>query len=89
VRVNPKPIRNRRVPIVVGGNSDAALRRVAAWGDGWYGFNLAGVDAVRERIAVLEELCREKGRDVRELHLAVALDGGEPGDVTALSEAGR
>jgi probable F420-dependent oxidoreductase len=88
VRVNPKPIRNRQVPIVVGGNSDAALRRVAAWGDGWYGFNLAGVDAVRERIAVLEELCPEKGRDLRELHLAVALDGGEPEDVPALTELG-
>ena len=62
VRVNPKPIRRRQIPIVVGGNSDAALRRVAAWGDGRYGFNLAGVDAVRERIAVLQELCREHGR---------------------------
>jgi alkanesulfonate monooxygenase SsuD/methylene tetrahydromethanopterin reductase-like flavin-dependent oxidoreductase (luciferase family) len=66
VRVNPKPVRGRQIPIVVGGNSDAALRRVAAWGDGWYGFNLAGVDAVRERLAVLAELCREDGRDVRD-----------------------
>ena len=32
VRVNPKPVRDRRIPIVVGGNSDAALRRVATWG---------------------------------------------------------
>jgi alkanesulfonate monooxygenase SsuD/methylene tetrahydromethanopterin reductase-like flavin-dependent oxidoreductase (luciferase family) len=30
VRVNPKPLRDRQVPIVLGGNSDAALRRVAA-----------------------------------------------------------
>jgi probable F420-dependent oxidoreductase len=88
VRVNPKPVRDRRIPILVGGNSDAALRRVAAWGDGWYGFNLRGVDAVRERIAVLQELCREGGRDVRGLHLAVALDGGEPGDVPALTGLG-
>lgn len=88
VRVNPKPVRSRQIPIIVGGNSDAALRRVAAWGDGWYGFNLAGVDAVRERIAVLAELCRDQGRDVRELHLAVALGGGEPGDVPVLTELG-
>ena len=88
VRVNPKPVRNRRIPVVVGGNSDAALRRVASWGDGWYGFNLAGVDAVRERVDVLGELCREAGRDVRELRLTVALDGGEPGDVAALAEVG-
>ena len=88
VRVNPKPIRDRQIPIVIGGNSDAALRRVAAWGEGWYGFNLAGVDAVRERIAMLHRLCGEKGRDVRELHLAVALDGGKPEDIPALAELG-
>ena len=29
IRVNPRPVRDRRIPIVVGGNSDAALRRVA------------------------------------------------------------
>ena len=39
VRSYPKP-RRRRIPIVVGGNSDPALARVAAWGDGWYGFNV-------------------------------------------------
>jgi hypothetical protein len=33
--VNPKPVR-RAIPIVLGGNSDAALKRVGAWGDGWY-----------------------------------------------------
>ena len=47
IRVNPKPVRDRRIPIVLGGNSDAALRRVVAWGDGWYAFNLDGVTAVR------------------------------------------
>ncbi len=88
VRANPKPVRNRRIPVVLGGNSDAALRRVAAWGDGWYGFNLAGIAAVRERIAALGELCREGRRDLRELNIAVSLDGGEPGDLTALTELG-
>ncbi len=40
VRVNPRPVRDRRIPIVLGGNSDTALRRVVRYGDGWYGFNL-------------------------------------------------
>src|SRR6185503_18765737 len=48
VRVNPKPLHERRIPIVLGGNSDTALRRIAAWGDGWYGFNLDSVDTVAE-----------------------------------------
>src|SRR3984957_14630463 len=51
IRVNPKPAHGRGIPIVVGGNSDSALRRVAAWGDGWYGFNLDGVAAARDRVA--------------------------------------
>jgi probable F420-dependent oxidoreductase len=88
VRVNPKPLRDRRIPIVLGGNSDAALRRVAAWGDGWYGFNLAGVDEVADRIGVLRGLCREAGRDLRELQIAVALDGGTPEALSALTELG-
>ena len=39
-------------------------------------------------IAMLQQFCGEKGRDVRELHLAVALDGGEPDDMPALAELG-
>ena len=86
IRVNPKPVRGRRIPIVVGGNSDPALRRVAAWGDGWYGFNLAGVDAVRERVGKLERLCAESGRDRVELRLAVAMANPSVDDLGALGE---
>jgi probable F420-dependent oxidoreductase len=88
IRVNPKPVRDQRIPIVVGGNSDPALRRVAAWGDGWYGFNVDGVAEVRERVGKLEELCVESGRDRAELRLAVALRSPQAGDITALAELG-
>src|SRR6478736_827487 len=88
VRVNPKPPRDRRIPIVLGGNSDAALRRVAAWGDGWYGFNVDGVRAVAERVATLQALCQEAGRDYDELRLAVALREPQLSDVGALVELG-
>ncbi|OBA86265.1 LLM class F420-dependent oxidoreductase [Mycobacteriaceae bacterium 1482268.1] len=87
VRVNPKPV-HRRIPIVLGGNSDAALRRVAAWGDGWYGFNLESVDAVAERVAVLHRLCRERGRDPAQLRLAVALRDLTPRDAAQLATLG-
>jgi probable F420-dependent oxidoreductase len=88
VRVNPKPFRDRRIPIVLGGNSDAALRRVAAWGDGWYGFNVDGVEAVAERVAFLRGLCGEQGRDPAELHMAVALRDLQPRDVRPLAALG-
>jgi probable F420-dependent oxidoreductase len=86
IRVNPKPL--RRIPIVLGGNSDAALRRVVAWGDGWYGFNLDGPAAARERVDRLERLCAEAGRDRAELTVSVALCDPGVDDIGALTEAG-
>ncbi len=73
IRVNPKPMRDGRIPIIVGGNSDAALRRAAQTGDGWYGFNLADPAHARERITRLRTLCETTGRDPSELDIAVAL----------------
>jgi probable F420-dependent oxidoreductase len=88
VRVNPKPVHDRRVPIVLGGNSDAALRRVALWGDGWYGFNLDSVDAVAERVVFLRDRCSEHGRNFADLRLAVALRDLQPRDVAPLVTLG-
>jgi probable F420-dependent oxidoreductase len=87
VRVNPKPIRGRRIPVVVGGNSDAALGRVAAFGDGWYGFNLSAA-AAAERIAALARHCQDHGRSLSELSVAVALTDGDPSMLADLASAG-
>jgi probable F420-dependent oxidoreductase len=87
IRVNPKPVRHRRVPVVVGGNSDGALRRVAAYGDGWYGFNLPGA-TVAERVQTLAAACRERGRSLDGLTVAVALSDPSPALLPALAEAG-
>ncbi len=78
VRVNPKPVRGRRIPVVIGGNGDAALARVAAFGDGWYGFNVPATE-VAGRVAALAEQCERHDRSLRELTVAVALADGEPG----------
>ena len=37
---NPKPLQQPRPPVLIGGESDAALRRVARYADGWYGWNM-------------------------------------------------
>ncbi|HEY4042336.1 MAG TPA: LLM class F420-dependent oxidoreductase [Rhodopila sp.] len=39
MRLDPKPIQQPHVPIIVGGYADAALRRAVRFGAGWYGFN--------------------------------------------------
>jgi probable F420-dependent oxidoreductase len=88
IQVNPKPFAGRAVPVVLGGNSDAALRRVARWGDGWYGFNLDGVAAVADRLELIGQLCRDAGRDRAEFRLAVALTQPRREDVSALAKLG-
>jgi len=87
VRVNPKP-HGRAIPIVLGGNSDSALRRAAEWGDGWYGFNLADVEEAAYRASKLRAMCREVGRDPADLRLAVALQDPVPSDAARLADAG-
>lgn len=88
IRVYPKPVGGREISVVVGGNSDAALRRVAKWGDGWYGFDLVDVAQVAERVAYLRRCCDDIGRDLTELQLAVALQQPRPSDPEALLELG-
>jgi alkanesulfonate monooxygenase SsuD/methylene tetrahydromethanopterin reductase-like flavin-dependent oxidoreductase (luciferase family) len=76
---------DRSLPIVLAGTSDAALRRVAAFGDGWYGFNLDAA-AVRERVTFLAAECRKAGRDPDEVSVAVSLADGN--SVTTAELAG-
>ena len=87
VRVNPKPVHGRRIPVVIGGNGDAALARVAAFGDGWYGFNVPAAE-VAGRVAALAEQCERHDRSLRELTVAVALADGEPGMAPELARTG-
>jgi probable F420-dependent oxidoreductase len=54
-RQRPRPVQRPHPPVYFGGNSDAALRRAAELGTGWYGIGLAP-DAVRDRVARLAEL---------------------------------
>jgi probable F420-dependent oxidoreductase len=65
-------------PIWVGGNTDPALRRALAHGDGWHGFELYPEDMpdVRSR---LERLGEEMGRDPAELELSVVRGLMPPG----------
>ena len=60
-RLDPKPVQKPHVPIVVGGYADAALRRAARFGAGWYGFNLDPA-RTREMIGRLDAMLAKAGR---------------------------
>jgi probable F420-dependent oxidoreductase len=78
VRSYPKPFRGS-IPVVLGGNGDTALARVARYGDGWYGFNVALGD-VAERLDFLRNASREHGRPPEAVSTSVALTGVTPAD---------
>ncbi|HXW78879.1 MAG TPA: LLM class F420-dependent oxidoreductase [Acidimicrobiales bacterium] len=86
VRSFPKPVQ-RRIPVVLGGNSDRALARVAQYGDGWYGFNVP-VHGLPSMLGSLVSACRGAGRDAKGLEIAVSLCDGHPGQVEDLAAMG-
>jgi probable F420-dependent oxidoreductase len=87
VHLHPKPAQDRRIPIVIGGNGDTALRRAARTGDGWYGFYLS-YDETAERLATLRRLCAEQQREPAELRTAVALLGVTAADRSRIESLG-
>jgi probable F420-dependent oxidoreductase len=71
VRSFPKPIKRGRLPVWFGGESVPALRRVAEYGDGWYGLNLSA-DEAASRIQRIEQMVIEFGRKRSDLEIAVS-----------------
>ena len=72
----PKPVSDPKlslggIPVWFGGESAAALRRVAEYGDGWLGFKVAPAEAA-PKIRRIEELLRAGGRRRSDVTLAVS-----------------
>lgn len=73
-RMYPPPMR-KRIPIIFGGHSDAAIRRVAHKGDGWHPTQIQ-IPSLREGLEKLREYCKEQGRNYDDL-IIVARAGHE------------
>ena len=69
-RMYPKPVQAPHPPIHVGGETDAALRRVAKHGQGWYSFNRQP-DDLDEPLARLDDLLAAEGRSRSDIQLSV------------------
>lgn len=67
---NPKPVQKPHPPLIFGGESDAALQRVAAVGQGWFGFNLTPV-RLDERLAKLDAALASNGRTRSDIQVYV------------------
>ena len=67
---NPKPMQSPHPPIFFGGESNAALRRVASHGDGWFGYDLTP-QQLAARLPALDEALAAKGRSRDDISLIV------------------
>ena len=87
-RMYPKPAQSR-LPIHVGGESDAAIARAARVGDGWYTFNRLPED-VPAALDRLDDLLQQNGRTRADVQVSVCpyMHPLTPDMVTAYGEAG-
>ena len=70
VALNPKPY-GGSIPIIVGGQSSAAIRRTVARGDGFY----PGPDSLERIVTALCTACEQAGRDPAEIEITAAYPG--------------
>ena len=85
----PPPLQRPHPPIYVGGESEPALRRVAALADGWYGYNLTPSE-FEESLARLDAHLEAAGRTRAGLRIAVSPNRTriDPDTTAAYFEAG-
>lgn len=73
VKFEPKPVQRPHPPIHIGGESTAALRRVARSGDGWYGIGHT-LTTIRPVLKKLRETAHVEGRDPQQLEIITAAE---------------
>jgi probable F420-dependent oxidoreductase len=77
VRSFPKPVKGANLPVVVGGNTPGALRRVAEYGNGWFGLNLTPEDTAA-KLNDLRGLMAARQRKMEELEIIVGPASHQP-----------
>ena len=87
----PLPVQKPHPPMIFGGESLPALKRVADLGEGWQPGPIP-VDALRERTGRLQDLMAERGRDFSQLSFSMLGDGQDlkdnPDKLSQLEEIG-
>ena len=85
----PKPVQKPHPPIHFGGESNAALERTAALGQGWFGYDLTPLHAL-ERVQTLTRLLKANGRRREDVIVSIApnLRRVDPGMVEQYAKAG-
>jgi probable F420-dependent oxidoreductase len=87
--MQPRPVQRPRIPIIVGGTSPAAIRRVVGRGDGWYVIH-KDLDQFKQFMGQLRAECDRQGRDPAELEVTAYWNYSREGleGAAAYEEAG-
>lgn len=87
VMFEPKPIQKPHPPLYIGGESEAALRRVVTHGDGWYGVGHT-VESVQPVIQQLFAIARQHGRDPASITLLTVGSAKNRDDIKRWQDTG-
>jgi probable F420-dependent oxidoreductase len=84
--VEPKPATKPHPPILIGADTKWAIERVVEYADGW--MPIAGMPGFEERLAQLDALCREKGRDRKSIDVTAFAAPTDKGQLEKLKAQG-
>jgi len=88
VRSYPKPVKGDKLPILVGGQTEPALKRAAAYGDGWCGFNLTPEETA-QMVKRLRELLKANDRNPADFEFSVSpVASATPAELRRYRDAG-
>jgi probable F420-dependent oxidoreductase len=86
VWVEPKPVSRPHPPVLIGAHSKWAIPRVVDWAEGWLPIVMG--PEFDDRLAELDRLCEEKGRDRAEINVTAISFAQTPDDLYALAKKG-
>ncbi len=91
LHTGPPPVQKPHPPIIFGGESLPALKRVADLGDGWQP-GLVSLEVFQEKTETLKALMKERGRDFSQLSISMIGDAEDlkknPEKISALEKLG-
>ncbi len=87
VMCDPKPVQQPHPPVFIGGNGPRALKRTAAWAEGWFPVGLTP-DQIKAGRAALDQLAEAAGRDPKTIQIMVGSVGPDRYLIKELEQAG-
>ena len=77
MKFSPKPLQKPHIPLLIGGNSRAAIRRAVRLGNGWHP-STRSPEALRQGIRYLHEQAQAVGRQTAEVPVSLSIPLGRP-----------